>query len=99
MLNVRHSVLPTMLYVDGMRRIARLMKGRLKRLPALRDEWPHDSSTSRRHHGMSGISIVRKRTTPSPDAAERPAPQRAMTRFALASESRKDCISSGVIGI
>jgi hypothetical protein len=37
------------------------------------------------------------RDTPRPEAAERPAPQRAMTRFALARVSRNDCISWGVI--
>jgi hypothetical protein len=39
----------------------------------------------------------RRESTPSPEAAERPAPQRAMTRFALARVSRNDCISSGVM--
>jgi hypothetical protein len=35
--------------------------------------------------------------TPRPEAAERPAPQRATTLFAFANVSRKDCICSGVM--
>ena len=81
------------------RRTAILMRGRGRMLRAWQVLWLRVVSTIHRLHGKSvQISIAGgMRRTPRPEAAERPAPQRATTRFELARHSRNDCISSGVM--
>ena len=56
MLNVRHSVLPTMLYVDGMRRIARRGRDQGRMLRGLRDGLLRGFSTSRLRRETSGMT-------------------------------------------
>jgi hypothetical protein len=81
------------------RKTAILMRGRGRMLQAWQVLWLRVVSTIRRLHGKSAqISTARgMKRTPRPEAVERPAPQRATTRFELARHSRNDCISSGVI--
>jgi hypothetical protein len=87
------------LYVDDRRRIAILGMDPAKRLLVSRASWLHGFSTNRLRHGKSKVSgwAGGEGDTPRPEAAERPAPHRAMTRLALARVSRNDCSSCGVM--
>jgi len=91
--------LPVELYDDDRRRTAIPRTGRGRMLRAWPVWWLRVVSTIHLHHGKSvQVNIAgRRECTPRPEAAERPAPQRATTRFAFARLSRNDCISSGVI--
>ena len=81
------------------RRTAIPRRGHGRMLRVWRVLWLHVFSTIHQRRGKSvHVSIAGEmRSTPRPEAAERPAPQRATTRFELARHSRNDCISSGVM--
>ena len=87
------------LYVDDRRRIAILGMDPVKRLLVSRASWLRGFSTNRLRHGKSKVSgwAGREGDTPRPEAAERPAPHRAITRLAFARVSRNDCSSCGVM--
>jgi hypothetical protein len=98
-----HSGLLIVLYADGRRRIARRGMDPSQRLLELLVLLLRDFSTNRRRLGRStllegGCFFGSGRgDTPRPEAADRPAPQRAMTRFALVRVSRNSCSSVGVM--
>jgi len=87
------------LYVGDRHRIAILGMDPAKMLLESRALLLRGFSTNHLRHGKSKVSgiVLMRGDTPRPEAADRPAPHKAITRLAFARVSRNDCSSCGVM--